>query len=344
MKAQHQIKFKRRRPRYPRGKPKKNADLQPGNTNDITAGHVIVGDRQLHFARALSDTEKAVRDSSLSSLQAWLKENGPALSAGEIDRLWKALFYCVWMADKRPVITATISAVAELRHLVGWKFLEGGFRCIVREWNGVDRHRVDKYYELVNRMLESGTRDICAANDDDGFLQGFAEWEALLQKTVWDQLPRQGLGVALHILDVYVDRVMRPVMKRAATLSGNQVHKVFDELMKDLYRSMGNSDGHAYAIGRRTRERVFERLVDLVEQKEMGLKRKDQRDLIRRTAKRLFSIAAAKETPQELRKDLYDLQVELRVFVEKVDASGEGRGDGDREVPGKNDTDNGPSG
>lgn len=338
MKAQHQIKFKRRRPRHPRAKPKKHADLHPSNTNDITAGQVIVGERQLQFARALSDTEKAVRESSLRSLQAWLSENGAALGDADIDRLWKALFYCVWMADKRPVITATISSVTELAHLVGWKFLEGAFRCMIREWNGIDRHRLDKYYELVNRMLETGTAHACGRDDDDTFLHAFSAWLALLRATVWDQLPRQGLGVALHILDVYVDKVMRPLMRRAAMLPGNQVHKVFDELMKDLYRSMGNSDGHAYAVGKRTRERVFEVLVGLVEEEELGLKLKDQRDLIRRTAKRVFSIAAAKETPQELRKDLYDLQVELKVFVDKVDGASEAPGDTEIKLQEERDT------
>lgn len=318
MKAQHQIRFKRKRAGRPRQKNEAKLSRSQ-NSLDVTGAQVVVGERELKFARALSDTEKEVRDASLESLRAWISENGESLKDSEVDRLWKALFYCIWMADKRPVITATIGAIVDLADVMGWKFLHGLFRCLVREWFGIDKHRVDKYYELVNAALRKGTDYVVHTETDSDFLEESALFLGMIDETVWSRVPNAGLGVALHILDVYVDKVMRPVLLRAKKLSGNDVHKVFDSLLEKLYTRIGSSDGHLLAIGKRVQGRVFESLVDVVKDEQLGLKVKDQRDMIMRASKRIFAIAADKKTADELRKGLYDLRTELKSFVTLCD-------------------------
>lgn len=316
MKAQHQINFKRRRPGRPREKNEAKV-ARDENSLDVTGTQVVVGERELKFARALSDTEKEVRDASLESLRSWLSEHAEALKDSEIDRLWKALFYCVWMTDKRPVITATIVAITDLTDVVGWKFLHGLFRCLVREWFGVDRHRVDKYYELMNAALRKGTDKVMQAKNDKEFVEQTGLFLDMIDETVWSRVPKAGLGVALHILDVYVDKIMRPLLTRGRKLPGNEVHKVFDSLLEKLYAKVASSEGNLIGMGKRIQERVFECLVELVS--DADLKVKDQRDMIMRASKRIFASAASKATATELRKSLYDLRVELKAFVSVCD-------------------------
>lgn len=319
MKAQHQISFKRRRTGRPRPRQQPTAKIQPSPTLDLTTGRVTIDDRQLHFARAMADTEKPVREASLTSLQSWLKEHGSKLGPEEMDRLWKALFYCIWMADKRPIITATISAVVAFTDVVGWSFLAGGLRCMVREWFGVDRHRVDKFYEMVNALLLKGTSMVCQVEGHDNFVKEVDVWLSILSETVWMQVPRKGLGVALHILDVYIDKIMHPLLIRAAKLPGNQVHKIFDKMLEDLYEKIRTAQGHSLAVGRRIQERVLARLVETVAAEDVSLKMKGQRDMIQRSSKKVFGIAADKKTSDLLRKELYDLCIKFKAFVNTCD-------------------------
>lgn len=281
----------------------------------MTKSAVKLAERELQLARALSDTEKSVRDSSLLSLRDYLSTNAASLSDAELDRLWKALFYCVWMADKRPVITETIRAVVGLDDVLGWKFLAALLRCMVREWCGIDKHRVDKFYELVNAGIAVCVRKVCEVGTDVLFLEEVEVLLGILERDVWQRAGKGGLGVALHLLDVYVDKVARPLLLRGGKLSGNHKHKVFDSLLDPLYKRTGSAEGHLLSLGKRIEQRVLARLVELVSSDELQLKVKDQRDMISRASKRVFAVASCKSTADDVRKNLYELRVQMKAFV-----------------------------
>ncbi|KAI0567263.1 Nucleolar protein,Nop52 [Gracilaria domingensis] len=319
MKSQHQIKFKRKRTNKKKVNSKAVEHLH--ETLDVVNNKVVVGERELKFARALSDTERRVREASLSSLQSWLRENGDKLQAREIDRLWKALFYCVWMADKPRVITSTIENVVGLSDIVGWPFLSGFFNCMMREWFGIDRHRVDKYYELTNAALSKCSDLVLGQNTDEAFRENLGKLDEVLQTQVWDQAYRQGQGFALHILDVYVDRVMYLFLKRGKTLPGNDVHKVFDNMLRGPMQIMQQPQKYSPAFIKRIMERILDRLIELVNAEEIGLKAKFRRDMIARASKLVMSFAANKSTPDSVRKDLYAMRERMRVEVFKFDES-----------------------
>lgn len=315
MKTQHQIIVKRQRPSRPRTKDP--AVLQPKKRKptDIIAAGVSIGERELNFARALSDTEKHVRDAALSSLKDWLRTNAQNLKAGEIDRLWKALFYCIWMADKRNVITAVIRDIVALSDIVGWPLLQGMFDCMMREWSGIDRHRVDKFYELISEGLAKAVSRVVVSPEQEDFRSNVTFFVSFLQGCVIDKAQKGGKGVALHVLDCYIDAVLFPLLERSSKLPGNQVHWAWDQLLEPLYALLGPEDGRLIAIAGRTRERVMSRLPDVVRDERLNLPDKAQRDMIQRSSKRVFAIAAAKDTPIELRSALYILRTDLKTFV-----------------------------
>ena len=57
---------------------------------------------EVKFGAKLAHTEKSIRDSTVKSLAAWLGAR-KQMSEIELMKVWKGLFYCMWMSDKVPV-------------------------------------------------------------------------------------------------------------------------------------------------------------------------------------------------------------------------------------------------
>ncbi|ORY34723.1 nucleolar protein,Nop52-domain-containing protein [Naematelia encephala] len=150
----------------------------------------------LPLGKQLAHTDKQVRDRAIASLVAFVsagaQDGGPSTSSagytplaeGEMDKLWKGLFYCFWMSDKPLVQQSLASDLAELvlkiqprparskginlseekielddeRFDAALGFLAGFWRSMVREWHGIDRLRVDKFYMLIRRYVNATFR------------------------------------------------------------------------------------------------------------------------------------------------------------------------------------------
>ncbi|SCV67775.1 BQ2448_5386 [Microbotryum intermedium] len=136
----------------------------------------------------------------------------------EMAKLWKGIFFCTfnvelprvergfWMSDKPLVQQALAQDLANLtvdvrpkakdagrveRFRAALAYLRGFWEAVVREWSGLDRLRLDKFYLLVRRFV-------------------FAAF-ALLQREAWD--PRAiaeynqlltGPGGPLHVTDARI--------------------------------------------------------------------------------------------------------------------------------------------
>lgn len=58
---------------------------------------------ELRFARVLASNDKKTRTQAVKRVRAWLANRKLAHTELDMTKLWKGLFYCMWMADKRPV-------------------------------------------------------------------------------------------------------------------------------------------------------------------------------------------------------------------------------------------------
>ena len=111
---------------------------------------------ELKFGARLAHTEKAVRDKTVGNLSVWLASRAemPEL---ELLKVWKGLFYCMWMADKAPVQNELSESLAALVHSfqgdLGLEFARTFLATMEREWGGIDVLRLDKFYYLVRRMF-----------------------------------------------------------------------------------------------------------------------------------------------------------------------------------------------
>jgi ribosomal RNA-processing protein 1 len=124
------------------------------------------------LGKYLASSDKATRDKAIKKLSTFLSNSSDeSLPPAEMAKLWKGIFYCFWMSDKPLVQQALAEELAELLITISTTtaslaFLRGFWETIVREWNGIDRLRIDKYYMLVRRFLNASFRLLMGSNWD----------------------------------------------------------------------------------------------------------------------------------------------------------------------------------
>ncbi|KNC84000.1 hypothetical protein SARC_03761 [Sphaeroforma arctica JP610] len=113
--------------------------------------------REIKFGRRLANSDKRLRDKAVNKLKLWLgtQEN---LSDLESRKVWKGLYYCIYMSDKPLVQEELVSVVSQLVHLIkqdndALKFIDAFFYIMISEWSRIDRLRLDKFYMLVRECL-----------------------------------------------------------------------------------------------------------------------------------------------------------------------------------------------
>ncbi len=153
--------------------------------------------------------DKKTRDKAVRSLAKFLSESHEkALPKPEMAKLWKGIFYCAlffdsvlspcsaqalpgyWMSDKPLVQQALSSELADLLLLISstesaLAFLAGFWEAIVREWNGIDRLRMDKYYMLVRKFVNASFRLLRRAEWDTIALARYNEILAAMGGPLW---------------------------------------------------------------------------------------------------------------------------------------------------------------
>ncbi|XP_058821278.1 ribosomal RNA processing protein 1 homolog [Topomyia yanbarensis] len=115
--------------------------------------------RELKFVRSLAGNDAKLRRKVLKNLRTWLTTRSKstfAFTETDFLRLWKGLFYCMWMSDKPLIqenlaeeIASLVKCFDDLRISLQYfgAFLE--IMCI--EWFGIDHWRIDKFMMLVRR-------------------------------------------------------------------------------------------------------------------------------------------------------------------------------------------------
>lgn len=73
-----------------------------------------------------------------------------AFSDDDFKRIWKGLFYCMWMSDKMLVQEQLAEDLGSLLHFfstasVGIQFFKSFLNTIIKEWYGIDQWRIDKF-------------------------------------------------------------------------------------------------------------------------------------------------------------------------------------------------------
>jgi ribosomal RNA-processing protein 1 len=81
----------------------------------------------------------------------------PEFTNNDFLRLWKGLYYCMWMSDKPLVQEELAEDLGSLVHCfpdvkVGIQFFRNFLETMCLEWFGIDQWRIDKFMMVSNRI------------------------------------------------------------------------------------------------------------------------------------------------------------------------------------------------
>mmetsp|Transcript_20051 Transcript_20051/g.63435 ORF Transcript_20051/g.63435 Transcript_20051/m.63435 type:complete len:355 (-) Transcript_20051:96-1160(-) len=106
----------------------------------------------LNFGKRLAHTDKHIRDRGFKALKKWMQQH-TEVSRLEFMKLWKGLFFAMWMADKRPVQQELAVSIALLINEVSpaqqAMWIDTFWETMQTAWDKLDKHRMNKYLLFV---------------------------------------------------------------------------------------------------------------------------------------------------------------------------------------------------
>jgi ribosomal RNA-processing protein 1 len=177
------------------------------------------------FIKSLASSNRTTRDRALDSLRTYLHRSTPFTEI-ELLKLWKGLFYCMWMSDK-PLnqqrlardLAALVDVLQGQENVLGW--LRAFWQTMAREWAGIDALRMDKFLYLVRCYVGKGFEFVRGAGNrrwqDEDLLQSYS--------TILEEVPlnvdngKIPNGLRYHVIDIFVDELDKVDRERDAPLS-----------------------------------------------------------------------------------------------------------------------------
>ncbi|XP_041699647.1 ribosomal RNA processing protein 1 homolog B isoform X2 [Coregonus clupeaformis] len=165
---------------------------------------------EIQFAQRLASNEKPMRTKAIKKLRKYISVRSQKIKGGfesdELLKLWKGLFYCLWMQDK-PLLQEELSnQISGLMHNFQniqsqFLFLETFLQTIKREWTGIDRLRMDKFFQLVRFVFKNTFEMMKRKEWETSVVTRFLE---LLNAQVLHSSSGSPCGLQFHILDIYM--------------------------------------------------------------------------------------------------------------------------------------------
>jgi len=165
------------------------------------------------LGKYLASTDKKTRDKAIKGLATFLSDpSRDGLPKSEMAKLWKGIFYCFWMSDKPLVQQALASELAEILLSISTissslSFLRGFWEAVVREWSGIDRLRLDKYYMLIRRFVNASFRLLIRSRWD---IDACNQYNDILTERGGPLCPddtRVPSSLTYHLADIYTEEL-----------------------------------------------------------------------------------------------------------------------------------------
>ncbi|KAH8047112.1 hypothetical protein JL722_13269 [Aureococcus anophagefferens] len=108
--------------------------------------------------RMVDSTEPATRKKAMNALSDFLRDDLEDLA---MRKLWRSIFFAMWLADMAPVQTELAMNVGKTIHrfrdvAAARRWLAAFCGTVRGEWDRLDKYRVDKYYMLIRHVLRQG--------------------------------------------------------------------------------------------------------------------------------------------------------------------------------------------
>ncbi|KAK3106860.1 hypothetical protein FSP39_001584 [Pinctada imbricata] len=212
---------------------------------------------ETHFAQRLASNEKKIRDRSINKLRKWFEVRSQhkkgSFTEEDFLKLWKGLHYCMWMQDKMVIQEELADRISQLVHVfkqkdLAMKFVETFFVTEAREWDGIDRWRLDKFMMLVRCMLRQSMLYLKKAKWKKSLI---AEFVDVLSHRVMD--PDVTDGLKIHVTDIFIDELEKV---GAEVLTAEQVIHFLEPFTSFVQKSSNT------VLVNRVISRIFDAIVE----------------------------------------------------------------------------------
>eukprot|EP00793_Prasinoderma_coloniale_P002679 PRCOL_00002161-RA len=225
------------------------------------------------FARKLAhSSSRRTRERGMAALAAWLAGVGGAgAGASEMRRVWKGLFYMMWHADRAKTqgqLAESLGAlVSELPAKQSQSYFEAFLVTMRREWHGIDKLRLDKYYSLVRACVRHALR-ACRA---DGWSAEARERYLPVLHDCINANRRTGtaattlsVGLPMHVADVYLAELCGACATQCGKAKPNKPlpAEALLELLEPFFAAVGGGLADTRVVGR-VAEAVFCGMLNL---------------------------------------------------------------------------------
>uniref|UniRef100_A0A0E0KW76 Ribosomal RNA processing protein n=1 Tax=Oryza punctata TaxID=4537 RepID=A0A0E0KW76_ORYPU len=277
------------------------------------------------IARRLASCNGSARERAVRHLlSTFLPASAPHLSASDLLKLWKGLFFCFWHSDK-PLYQSSLATRLAAGVSSGPSpaaaaaFFAAYLATLRREWVHIDTHRLDKFYLLNRRFLHHAFLLLAAnsfATDLTSQVISILSEKVLLPEAdnVAAGSPR---GLGYHVAEVFLDE-LSPVLPVSL--------QTMEVLLSPFFAVLEKSSDRVMVA--KVKSSVFERFLESGKQllemakKGDGVEKGSAEEKIGKVgllfgfSKRFSDIGAKADTVQANRKVLFGLRDSF-VKVEK---------------------------
>lgn len=131
---------------------------QLGTSSQPEEKSILVA-KELKFVKSLAGNDAKLRRKVMKNLRIWLSTRSRssfAFTDTDFLRLWKGLFYCMWMSDKPLIQESLAEDIGSLVRCfddikVALQYFGTFLETMCIEWFGIDHWRMDKFMMLVRR-------------------------------------------------------------------------------------------------------------------------------------------------------------------------------------------------
>ncbi|XP_058517230.1 ribosomal RNA processing protein 1 homolog B [Ochotona princeps] len=170
---------------------------------------------EIQFAQRLASNEKGIRDRAVKKLRQYLsvktQREAGGFSQEELLKIWKGLFYCMWMQDQPPLQEELANSISQLIHVVNNSeaqhlFIQTFWRTMNQEWKSIDGPRLDKYCMLTRLVLRQSLEALKRNGWEESQIQLFLD---VLVKEILGPEGHSPEGVRTHFIAMYLDELSK---------------------------------------------------------------------------------------------------------------------------------------
>ncbi|XP_040842615.1 ribosomal RNA processing protein 1 homolog A [Ochotona curzoniae] len=170
---------------------------------------------EIQLAQRLAGNEQVTRDRAVRKLRKYIMARSQAAAGGfthdELLKVWKGLFYCLWMQDKPLCQEELGRTIAQLIHAFQTPeaqhlFLQTFWQTMSREWLGIDRLRLDKFYMLMRMVLNESLEAVRARGWDERHIKQLLD---LLTTEILHPDSQAPNGVKNHFVEIFLEELTK---------------------------------------------------------------------------------------------------------------------------------------